>query len=211
MALMSDIVNDVLIELRFGAGVDVQIHLQESIVRNISRCYRTLMKKHVWRDYHLVTPLTIDATTGQPIQPLTGVLDKFSNIVAIFLENSSDPLPYAPVVSNVAMIRRPAVVSSGGTQIFTIYPTGSARNITLISKFYQEEDFEMTDDVPFYRDVLALCAAWQLSVKAGTNPDLTKSLQQQYQDIADLYVMAEMQDRYQMNAGIGNFPTDWWV
>lgn len=211
MALMSSIVNDVLIELRFGAGVDVQIHLQESIVKNISRCYRTLMKKHVWRDYHLVSALTIDEATGQAIQPMEDVLTKFSNIIAVYLENHPDPLPFAPLMINPRTILRPVVVSSGGSQIFTIYPIGEARNISLISKVFSEEDFEMEDDVPFYRDVLALCSAWQLSVKAGTNDDLTKSLHNQYLDLLDTYVMDEMQDKYQLNRHIGDIPTQWSV
>jgi len=213
MALMQDIVNDVLTELRFGAGVDVQIHLQEGIIRNISRCYRTLMKEFVWRDYHLVTPLILDETTGQAIIDLAGggILTKYSNIIAVFLENDAYPLPFAPLRVNPAQIQRPSVVHSGGTQVFTVYPRGLQRNVILISRVFSEEDFVMEDDVPFYRDVLALCAALQLSIKAGTNDKLTEQLKQEYGKQLQLHVIDEIQDMYQLNNQVGIGMTDWWA
>lgn len=211
MALMSDLVNDVTAELRFGSGVGVQIHLEDSISRNISRCYRTLMKKYIWRDYHIVTPLIIDATTGQPTTSLTGILTNYSNIIAVFPENDTNPFQFAPVVSNPTLLRRPSLVHSGGAGVFTVYPKGKIRNIILISRVYQETDFDLTDDVPFYRDILALCAAGQLSVKAGTNEQLTKHLLEQYNDLLSVYVMDELQDVYQLNTHRGVYPTDWWT
>ncbi len=210
MALMSDIVTDVLDELRFGSGQDVQIHLQNGIRKNISRLYRTLMKQYVWRDYYISTPLVIDATTGKPTASLTDILTKFSNIIAIYLEDESVPLPVAPVVSNPAQLKRPAVVPSGDEKVFVIWPK-QERNIILISRVFTEDDIAMNDDVPFYRDILALGVAWMLAVKSDVNKELTQTLRGQYMDLVNTHRVNELQDTYQLNPTRGSFPTEWWV
>lgn len=211
MALMSDIVNDALTELRFGAGQDVQIHLQEGLVANISRLYRTLMKKHVFRDYVTATPVVISAVTGQPTTSVAAYLTRFSNLLAVFNEFDTVPLPVAPVFTNPARLRRPVVVSSAVSPFFTIYPLNQTRNVILITRLFQEQNFGMDDDVPFYRDVLALGAAMMLAVKAGTNDQLTKSLQQQFSETLDLYVVAELQSLYQTNLQSGQYPQEWYT
>lgn len=211
MALMSDIVNDALVEMRFGAGQDVQIHLQEGLVSNISRLYRTLMKKHVFRDYVTMTPVVISDVTGQPTTPVTAYLDKFSNLLAVFNEFDTVPLPVAPVGTNPARLRRPVVLSSVAAPYFTIYPLNQTRNVILLTRKYQEANFDMDDDVPFYRDILALGAAMMLSIKAGINDQLTKSLQQQFTETLDLYVVSEMQSLYQTNIQSGQYPQEWYT
>ena len=68
---MEDVVNDVLMELRYAPGRDVQIHLQDGIVANASRLYRTLMTKYVWRDFQKLSVLTTDSATGYVNEDLT--------------------------------------------------------------------------------------------------------------------------------------------
>lgn len=210
MTLMSDIVKDVLVELRFGAGQDVQIHLQEGIVANVSRLYRTLMRKYVWRDYTSTSSHVVDAATGQVTDNIAPIVTRFSNILAIFLEESTVPLPVAPIRSNPAQIKSAVVVATAGPKLFTIWPKKD-RNIVMITRLYSEDDFDMEDDVPFYRDVLALGAAYQLSMKAGTNDQLTQSLKQQFEQLLDTHVTGEMQDNYQVAPYRGTFPTEWFV
>lgn len=210
MALMSDIANDALVELRFGSGQDVQIHLQEGLYATISRLYRTLMKKHVWRDYHSVNDFVIDGSTGQVTTSLTTTLTRYSNILAVYDENSSRPIPFAPVMVNPRRFSQPSLVASGDAKIFTIWPKAD-RNIVLISRFFTENNFNKNDDVPFYRDVLAVGAALQLSIKSGTNDALTKSLGGQFAELVEMYRLAELQNSYQISNARGGVPTDWYV
>lgn len=207
--IMRDLVNDVLTELRFGAGTDVQIHLQDGIRRNISRCYRTLMKEFVWRDWYIVTQAVIDASTGQLTTDPSSYLVRFSDILAIYLENSADPLPFAPALNNPSRSRNPVIVKAAAPQIFTIWPKKAA-NVILITRKTSEVDFQMDDEVPFYRDLLSVCTAHQLSVKAGTNMELTQELYRQYVHLVDIYRMSEFADTYQMNETRGSFPTEWY-
>lgn len=207
---MQTLVNDVTSELRFGTGTSVQIHLEDNIVRGISRCYRTLMKEHIWRDYYHVNDLTIDEATGQAIEPLDTILTRFSNIIAIYQDNDPHPFPVAPLITNPSVSRRPVVVHSGGTQVFTIWPK-TDRNIILVSKIFQENDFTLQETVPFYRDLLVLKAAMELSVKAGINTDLTKLLGGEYDRLVKIYKMAEMQDSYALHGGYDAGVSDWWV
>lgn len=208
MPIMRDIVTDVLDELRFGSGQGVQIHLETGIVKNISRVYRTLMLEYVWRDYHFINSYAVDSTGNIIGGIIPDTLDKFSNIIAVYLENSNEPLPVAPVSMNPSRFRRPVLIPRGGTNIFGILPA-QERNITVISRMYKEDDFGMDEDIPFYRDVLALGAALMLSVKAGTNDPLTKSLEQQFSKLISIYRVNELQDVYQTYTNRGSYPMEW--
>lgn len=210
MATMQTLVNEVLTELRFGSGQDVQIHLQSGVAQTISRLYRNMMQKHVWRDYYFTTTFTTDALTGQAPTSLATVLTRFSNIIAVFEGNSTEPIPFAPVAMNPAVLRRPGLVPSGNNKVFTIYPF-KARSVTLISRMYSEDDFDLADDVPFYRDILVLGAAFMLSTKAGTNDFLTRVLKEQVDDLVKTYTMNELQDSYQLNVRQGMVPDEWYT
>lgn len=210
MALMSDIVHDVLVELRFGAGQDVQIHIQEGIVANVSRLYRTLMTKHIWRDYHSVTELVTSAVDGQVTTDISDKVTSFRHVLGVFLENSDDKLPVAPTLFNPLRARRPMLVATGGAKVFAVYPK-QERNIVLFARKFEEDNFDMEDDVPFYRDVLAVGAASMLMTKTGTNDQLAKSLEAQFQNLLSLYVVGELQDEYQTSPHRGQYPNEWYV
>lgn len=209
MAKMSDIVNDILDELRFGSGQDVQIHLQAGLVKNVSRLYRTLMTKHIWRDYVYINSYTTNAD-GYVDTFVDDTVNKFSNVLAVFLKGNALALPVIPAIANPDTYRRPVLVPAGGERFFCIYPK-EQRDITVVSRMYQEDDFDMDDDVPFYRDILVLGVAAMLGTKAGTNQELTQSLQAQFADLVNTYRINEMQDIYQTNIHRGEYPTEWFV
>jgi len=210
MSTMNEIINDVLVELRFGSGQDVQVHLQEGIRLNISRLYRTLQRKYTWKDYIYVTDIVTSATTGEPTTDISAVLTKFSNIVALYPEDSDRKLPMGMLSKNPARYRTPTIVPNRSpTTFFTIWPK-EERNLVLITKEYQEADFELVDEVPFYRDLLALGAAYQLAVKTGTNDALTVSLKNQFDQLLTTYRMDELEDEYHVGGSNMGIPNDWY-
>lgn len=206
---IQDVVNDVLTELRLASGQDVQVHLQEGIRLDISRLYRTLMKKHVWKDYHFTTAFTTDAD-GVPTDDFSSVLDRYSNIIAVYLDNATQPVPHKKVLSNPNAISTPTIAPNGTAQVFTIYPT-EIRTGTVISKFYSETNLELTDAIPFYRDLLVLGAAFMLANKMGINPQLTASLENQFNNLLSVYTIDEMEDVYTIGDNDGVTPSDWYL
>lgn len=210
MAKMVDLIREVLIELRYGAGQGVQVHLEEGIRNTISRTYRTLMRERVWRDYTITTEYDLDLATGTVTGSLVNVLENFSDIIAVFLDNDSTPLPTAPVGVNPRTLKRPALVSSGGNTIFTVYPKRAGK-ITLISRIIKQDVFDINDEVPFYRDVLVLAAAYSLSVKSGTNDALTITLGKELDKLVRTHSVNEFATLYQLNAQRGAVPTEWFA
>ena len=209
MTTMAEIVTDVLDELRFGSGQDVQIHLQTGIVKNVSRLYRTLMTKYTWRDYTNFTSLTTVEATGQAPASLAAYVTKFSHIIAVYNGTETDPLPFGRITENPARFRRPAVVPSGNDRVFTIWPKQD-RDIVLVAKKFSEDDFADGDTVPFYRDLLAVGAAYMLSVKAGTNDRLTAELKSQFDQLLNMHLDDQMKGEYQINTYRGTFPMEWY-
>src|SRR5215467_3560651 len=96
---MEDVVNGVLLELRYAPGRDVQIHLQDSIMQDASMLYRMLMQKYIWRDYYYMTSFMTDSS-GVPIQDLSAVMSKFSDILYVYREKDERPLPFAAALVN---------------------------------------------------------------------------------------------------------------
>lgn len=212
MAVMSDIITDVLDELRLASGQDVQIHLQNGISKNIARLYRSLSREYTFSDqmsFHLVQTSDVD---GAPTTDVSPFLKKYSHLHSVFLENNNQPLPKAVPGQNPFMIKRPALVpmSAVATKVFAIYPILARTNVVLSVKAYQEEDFDIADDVPFDRDLLAVGTAYQLSVKMALNDMLTKSLEQQFDKLLQVITKEELVD-FQVNLNRGAYPTEWYV
>lgn len=210
MATMQELVQDVLDELRFASGQGVQIHLETGISKNISRIYRALMLKYKWRDYTYSTAF-VTAANGEPTTDLSTVLDKFSNIIAIFPEKESTAIPFAGTRSNPSINRRPVIVNRPAPKLFAVWPGLADRSLVLLSRKFQETDFDMSDEVPFYRDLLVLAAAHMLAMKSDINSPLTKSLEQQFNQLLQTYRNNEMSDAYPVNPYSGTYPTEWFV
>jgi hypothetical protein len=205
------IVNDVLTELRLAAGQDVQIHLQDGILKNASRLYRSLNREYTFRDYLTYTTIATSITDGAPTTDVSGYLTRFSNIRAVFLENTNDPLPTMAKNQNPLTVKRPVIVplKAQPTKVFSIYPKQDRTNVMLVTKSYTTEDFELDTEIDFDRDILATGAAFMLATKMSINDALTQGLGQQFTKLLRLAVEDELYD-YQTNLTRGTYPLEWY-
>jgi hypothetical protein len=208
---MEDVLLGVLIELRYAPGRDVQIHLQSSIIQDANILYRTLMQRYVWRDFLYMTPFTTDPVTGLPVEDLSAVMMRYSDVLAVFQGTNDRPLPYGAALTNPKAVRHPTIFPASPPDVFVIYPFGTYE-CTLYSRLFNDADYGIDDQVPFYKDLLVLGTAYQLSLKSGTNVELTSSLKSQFETLVQTYRMDEIKPQY--NARPVNVPnpmTDWWV
>lgn len=206
---MQDVVNGVLNQMRYAPGRDVQIHLQSSIVQDASILYRTLMRKYVWRDFINLVQTPIDATTGRPTVNMSPYLDRYSNLAAVYKDNESQPMPFAPALINPSRYNRPCVTPAPTPYIFRIWPA-QAINVIVWTKNYRDTDFDLADTVPFYFDLLVVGTAFVLATKSSINQELTKMLEQQFNNMVDLYRDNEIQPQYQVNQNQGAIPMEWY-
>jgi hypothetical protein len=207
---MEDVVNDVLLELRYAPGRDVQIHLQSSIMHDASVLYRTLMQKYVWRDFYHVAYFTTDNATGEPVEDLSAYLRKYSDVRAVYKDSDDAPLQFAPALVNPKALKQPTVVKSSTPKIFAVMPAHTY-NCTLVSQTAADADFDLDDVVPFYRDLLSIGTAYLLALKAGTNVDLTGQLKTQFEQLVQTYRLDEIKPQYHARpTNIPNVMTDWW-
>jgi hypothetical protein len=209
---MEDVVNGVLLAMRYAPGRDVQIHLQSGIIQDASMLYRSLMRRYVWRDFITLSPFTTNATTGAPVEDLTAVIGTFSDVARVYKKDQEPELPWAPALINPSIIRIPTIVPIGQPKVFAIYPVGATNNYFLWSRVIRDTDFELDDPVPFYKDLLIIGTAFQLSVKSGLNVELTGVLQKQFDALISLYRMDEVKAVYSTKPNrAGNPMTDWYV
>lgn len=208
---MEDVLNDVLIELRYAPGRDVQIHLQTSIMHDASVLYRTLMQKFVWRDWYDIHYITTDSTTGEPVEDVTPYLRKYSDVRQVYRDREDSPLQFAAALANPKSFRQPTIVKTSTPKVFAVMPA-AAYNCTLVSQTAADTDFGLDDPVPFYRDVLSLGTAYMLSLKAGTNVELTGQLKAQFEALVQTYRMDEIKPQYPARpTSAPNVMTDWWA
>jgi hypothetical protein len=205
---MQNVVDGVLNELRFAPGRDVQIHLQSSIVQDASILYRTLMMRYIFKDFVYMTQQTIDSTTGQPTT-VNPYLDRYSNLLQVYKDQESQPLPFAPALVNPSRYNRPCVARVSTDKVFRIWP---ARSMTVYvwSRNFKDKDFELTDVIPFYMDLLVIGTALALCTKAGINQELSGMLGQQFQELLDAYREQEIEPQYQVNQTQGAIPMEWY-
>lgn len=209
---MEDVVNGVLTELRYAPGRDVQIHIQSSIIQDASMLYRNLMRRFIWRDFITLSPFTTDAVTGAPVEDLTAKIGTFSDVARVYKQKREPELPFAPALVNPSMIREPTVVPIGQPKVFAIYPVQKPDAYYLWSRVIRDTDFGLDDTVPFYKDLLIVGTAQQLSTKSGINTELTGALQKQFEGLITLYRLDEVKPVYSTRPlRKGNVMTDWYV
>jgi hypothetical protein len=207
---MEDVVSDVLVELRYAPGRDVQIHLQQSIMHDASVMFRTLMQKFIWRDWYFITPFTTNPANGQPVEDLTSKLTRYSDVLAVYSGQEERALPFAPAVVNPRAIKQKTVIPDN-TKVFAIAPYASYDCI-LVSRTYRDTDFGLDDPVPFYRDMLVLGTAYQLALKNGTNVELAGQLKSSFEAQVQMYRLDEVKDTYSTRPiNTPNVMTDWYV
>lgn len=206
---MQDVVNGVLNQLRYAPGRDVQIHLQSSIVQDASILYRTLMTKYVWRDFYNILETGIDSTTGRPTSSMATYIDRFSNLLAVFKDNESQPIPFAPALINPKRYNRPCITPAPSPYIFRIWPAQNI-NVLVWTRMYRDTDFDLDDVIPFYFDILVVGTAFVLAMKSGINMELTKTLQTQFDNLVDTYRSNEIKPQYQVNQAQGAIPMEWY-
>jgi hypothetical protein len=205
---MQNVVDGVLNEMRFAPGRDVQIHLQSSIVQDASMLYRGLMMEYVWRDFVHNTQQTIDSTTGQPTT-VNPYLDRYSNLLQVYKDKESQPLPFAPALTNLTRYNRPCVAPVSGDKVFRIWPAQSM-TVFVWCRNYKDTDFELDDVVPFYKDILIIGTALALCTKAGINQELTAMLGEQYRALIESHRVQEIEPQYQVNQSQGAVPMEWY-
>lgn len=207
MATMEELIKSVLTELRYATGRDVQVHLQDFIGQKICQLYRALMLKHTFRDYTSTLEFTTDVN-GEVIN-ITDHIDRFTDIVAIYPERGTTPLPVAPVRTNPNTLRHTCVVASRDV-IFRIYPLREHK-ITVITRNISHSNFTMDDEVPFYPDLLVLGTAVMLASASGVDESHKQLLQGQFDALVRTYTMNEMQDTYAISGNATSIPEDWYV
>lgn len=209
---MLDVVNGVLTELRYAPGRDVQIHLQDGIVKTASRVYRTLMQKYIWRDFYIGMSFTTDPATGYPVQDVTNAIKRFSDLKAVFIKTQERALPFVPALVNPFIIKRPTVVRAVPPYMFSILPVGTSYNCVLFAQSAIDTDFNIDDTVPFYKDMLVLATAYDLALKAGTNNELTGQLKKSSDELIREYRVDEIKPQYTARPiNTPNVMTDWYV
>ena len=83
-------------------------------------------------------------------------------------------------------------------------------HVTVQSRKFTDKDFELTDTVPFYKDLMVIGTALTLATKAGINMELMGLLKQQLGELIDIYTLRELKSSYQVNPQYGSIPTEWY-
>lgn len=203
---MEDVVNGVLREMRYAPGRDVQIHLQDSIVQDASMFYRAMMKRFIWRDWYYMDVVTTNSS-GIPTAPPPNI-DRYTNLLAVYKEKSSLSLPFLPALANPLQYNQTVVAPNAAT-VWRVYP-GMAGTFVQWARNYTDADFELTDTVPFYKDILIIGTAVSLATKSGINKELVALLREQLTELIDMYRMDEIKSSYTVHPAQGAVPTEWY-
>jgi len=138
-----------------------------------------------WPQYSFTTTGALDEATGVVTSDLSTLLTDFTHINAVYIENTSRPLPFLPGNINPYTITgtTPRYIErvSTATKFFRVWPLASTGNVIIRGKTKPTE-FISTDTVVFDHHVLVLGAVADYLISDGTNIEDAQKFSKLYQN-----------------------------
>lgn len=189
--LVSDLITEIQTELSQVTGTVTNLYGTPRILQHIQDAYLALIADfgdRVLSEYHDVT---LDGTTGVIDADMTTTLDnheinRFEDIIHVWLEGRNDPLPIVPPRMNVRNI------TSGGARFidandtanrpFKVYPITSDDNLVVLARAYPE--LPLTEDSYIYIDRLLVTyyAAYLYAQDDAASPGQVDKFERLYND-----------------------------
>lgn len=164
-------------ELSMTAGAGVQIYGEDRIALKLQRLFNSVFDEFWLDGYTDSDTFTLDGAAGLVTVDLTGVIDRLSDIQAIFREDSDRALTKLPTGINPYNIRGtvPAYFTSTANKakVFKIFPITAEGNLNVLYR-QRPADFAEDDVVLADGDLLVIGAVYDYLESDGTNPNDTQ-------------------------------------
>lgn len=215
MALVDDLVQEVIREASMVAGTAVQIYSEETIIDKLWNSFSTVFDLELWPDYRFDLIAALDGTTGTITTDISTLAKRFQDINKVFPGTANTPLAQLPVNFNMANVTgttaRYIGASSDPRRVFKVYPVTATGNVTIVGKT-RPTKFTAGDthNIGIDDRVLVYGAAWQLTSSDAVNPNEIDRLSAQFEArLSQLRMSLHDHPILLDDRTSGNLPTEW--
>lgn len=216
MATVASLITRVEKRLSMAAGIDIQIHAEETMLEMLRHKYNTLFDDRWWQDLLSLETFTLDGTTGTITGTVENKIRRFIDIQGIFLGGNQRPLPVLTPNTNPTLFMGEAVApfTSSVTKMFKVYPNDRADDVhvwyrtRLSDDAWAIENAESTN-VPLDDELLILGTVYDYLTDDGSNENAVEKYENQYNKRYQQLVDLEMQLGVAKTDQARGIPTQW--
>lgn len=216
MATVASLITRVEKRLAMAAGIDVQIHAEETMLEMLRHKYNTLFDDRWWLSYLTLETFTLDGVTGLINGSVENKIRRFIDIQGVFLGGNQRPLPILAPNTNPILFMGEAVgpYAADPTKLFKIYPIDRAEDVHIWYRTrIADEDWviEQAEDVEVNMDdeLLILGTVYDYLTDDGSNEKAVEKYEAQYNKRYQQLVAAEFQLGVAKADQARGIPTQW--
>lgn len=185
MIEFGDIVTKVLQRLSLVEGLDAQIYAEPRIALAVQHKFDTLFREYWLPEYTTYQEeYQLDGVTGQITGNLTDKILDWRDLHSVFWENSSKPLPLAPVTVRDIDITYPSIRPNMKlpAKVFKILPVTTTGKVWITYRTKPDDFEEDSDEIFLDTQLLLLGTCYDVLEDDGTNPGAADKFKSMYMD-----------------------------
>lgn len=210
MATMEAIGQNVLLEIRDLAGVDVQVYTQPVIYRKIQSVFNIEFRSRFWNRHLTYINATLDGLTGTVTTDLSADILDPRDIKAMWLNDERNPMPLLasnvnPNLATWPSLRFTTVAANG---YFKVYPITTTGTLVILCRT-KPVDFIATTEVPFDEEYMIQKVAADITIDEGVNPTSGQRFMMEAKKIRDRLLVSEGEQTLSTYSATANGLTEW--
>lgn len=215
MATVASLITRVEKRLAMAAGIDVQIHAEETMLEMLRHKYNTLFDDRWWLNYLTLETFTLDGTTGTITGNVEDKIRRFIDIQGVFLGGNQRPLPLLTPNTNPILFMGEAVGPSTNAQkVFKVYPNDRAEDVHVWYRTrMSDDDWDIavaeTTEVNMDDELLILGTVYDYLTDDASNEVAVGKYEAQYNRRYQQLVSAEIELGVSKTDQARGIPTQW--
>lgn len=175
--------------LFMSAGLNVQIHAEDAFVEMARSAYTMIVDKLWLDDYMQLETWNLDGINGYVVENISDKLRQFQDLLYVYYDNDTKPLPRMNATTNFTMIKRRSirpipVTDANAAKIFQVYPKDTSGPVNVVYRVRMDDTLWDTADpemiIPTDADLMVLATAYDYLSSDGSNTDDANKIQGMY-------------------------------
>lgn len=190
MITLEQLITRVEQRLLLAAGLNVQIHAEDTFVEMARHAY-TVCADDLWLDDYLeIETWTLDGVNGYVVENIEDKLRKFIDIQYVYYDNDTQPMPRMNAATNPTTIKRRSLraipkTNANAAKRFQVYPKDTTGPVTVVYRTRMDDTAWDTADpemeIPMDSELMVLATTFDYLSSDGSNIDDANKVQAMYQ------------------------------
>lgn len=216
MATVETLITRVEKRISMAAGLDVQVHAEDTLLEMLRHKYNTLFDANWWYDYLTLETFTLDGSTGLITGDVSAKIRRFVDIHSVFLGDNLRPLPLLQIGSNLTSFMGEALMpyTADATKMFKVYPIDRSDSVHVWYRTrLTDDDWEIAvadeTNVNMDDELLILGTVYDYLMDDGSNLEAVTKYETQYNNRYQQLVNLSFQHGISKHDQARGIPSQW--